>query len=178
VTLVIPEGTPTLGNTRVKVLVTMPSLTAPSLATAINAVTAIEISCHLFPEGWNPTGTTAVGTRRARLCQKSQVEVLNRTTYAAGALQYVFNPQLADAGVGNEAKLLLVQGAKLYFVERLGLDSQTVAWAATQRIRTHYLELGPQIVSGDRTDENGEFFITQTAVYVNGAGPVDGVIAA
>lgn len=177
-TLVIPDGTPTLGTTRVKVLVTMPSLTAPSLATAINAATAVDISCYLFPEGWAPTGTTAVGTRRARLCQKSQVEVLNRTTYAAGALQYVYLPQTADAGTGNEAKLICAPGAKLYFVERLGPDSQTVAFAQSQRIRTHYLELGPQIVSYDPTDENGEYFITQQAVYVNGAGPVDGVIAA
>lgn len=177
-TLVIPEGTPTLGNVKVKVLVTMPDLAAPSLATAINAVTAVDGSCYLFPEGWAPTGTTAKGSRRPRLCQKSQVEVLNRTTYSVGALQYIHNPQLDDAGAGNEMRELLVEGAKLYFVERQGLDAQDTAFAETQRIRTHYLELGPQIWSGDATDENGEFFITQEAVYVNGSGPVDGVIAA
>lgn len=174
-TLVIPEGTPTLGNTKLKVLLTLASLTAPSLAT-INGVTSIDISCHVYPEGWAPSMNTNKGTKRPRLCTSQQFEQFNRNTYTFGALQYVHDPQAADAAAGNEARQVLVEGLKLYIVERQGLDAN-LAFALTQRVRTHYIELGPQWYSGDVTDENGEFFITQDVIYVN-KGPVNGVIAA
>jgi hypothetical protein len=176
VTLVIPEGTPTLGNTKLKAVLTMASLTAPSLATAINAATSEDISCYVYPEGWAPSMQTNKGTKRPRLCTAQQFEQFNRTTYSWGALQYVHNPQTADASPGNEMREMFVEGLKLYIVERQGLDAN-VAFAATQRVLVHYVELGPQWDSGDVTDENGEFFITQDLIYVN-TGPVRGVIAA
>ena len=177
-TLVYPEGTPTLGNTSVKGVLTIASLAAPSLATEINAVSSLDLSAHLYPEGWTPSGTTARGTARARLASKTVVEVFNRTTYTLGDLQYVYDPQAADSDPGNEAKELLAEGTQLYLVERIGLDAEDDAWAATQHVLIHHVEVGPQIRSGDRTDENGEFFITQPIRYVRGTGPVEGIIAA
>lgn len=176
-TVVYPEGTPTLGNTKVTVAVAVANLAAPKLATEILAATSVDISCYLYPAGWAPTATTNKGTKPARLCSTNQLEQFNRTSFGFSALQYVHNPQAADVAVGNEARKLLVEGAKLYFIERQGLDADTVAWAVGAMSITHYLTLGPQIRSGDRTDENGEFYITQEAVY-NNAGPVNGVVAA
>lgn len=175
-TVVYPEGTPTLGNTKVKAVVSVADLAAPKLATEINAVTSVDISCYLYPAGWAPTGATAKGTKPTRLCSKTELEQLNRTTWSIGDLQYVYDPQAADSADGNEAKELLQEGTSLYLVERIGLDADDTAFAVAQHTRTHYVTLGAQVPSGDRTDENGEFFITQSVVYAN-SGPVDGVIA-
>ena len=79
--------------------------------------------------------------------------------------------------MGNEAKELLLEDARIYFVERLGLDAVDDPFAVGDRTRTHFLRLGAQIPSGDRTDENGDFYIMQETEYVN-EGPVDGVVAA
>jgi hypothetical protein len=111
------------------------------------------------------------------LCSKNAQETLNRTTYSLGDLQYVYDPQAADSAVGNEAKELLAEGTEVYLIERIGLDAQDTAFAVGQQVVTHHVVLGPQIKSGDRTDENGEFFIMQSVAYVND-GPVDGVVAA
>lgn len=174
-TTVYPEGTPTLGNTKIKAAVAVADPTAPSLATEINAVTSVDISCFVYPAGWNPSGTQGKGTKPLRLCTKSQRDSLNRISWTAPTLQYVYDPQADDSAAGNEAKELLVEGAEVFIVERRGIDSDT-AFAADQRIRTHHLRLGAQIPSGDLTDENGEFFILQETEYVSD--PVDGVIAA
>jgi hypothetical protein len=176
VTLVIPEGTPTLGNTKVKAVLSITALDAPKIATEVDAATSVDISCYLYPEGWGPTATTNKGTKRARLCTREQLEQLNRTTYSWAALQYVHDPQGADSDPGNEARELLQEGLKLYLVERQGLDADA-AWTVGDRVRTHYVELGPQIESGDVTDENGEFYIMQDLIYV-ARGPVVGLLAA
>lgn len=175
-TIISPEGTPTLGNTKVKAVLAIADLLAPKLATEINAVTSLDLSCFLYPGGWAPGATTGKGTKPSRLCSKREQQQFNRTAYEMGDLTYVYDPQGADTVDANKAKAMLVPALKIYLVERLGLDAELTAFAVSQKVRTHYVALGPQIPSGDRTDENGEFFITQSVIYV-GAAPVDGVVA-
>lgn len=174
-TTVYPEGTPTLGNTKIKAAVAVEDLTAPKLATEINAATSVDISCFVYPAGWNPTGAQGKGTKPLRLCTKSQRDSLNRVSWTAPTLQYVYDPQGADAAPGNEAKELLVEGAEVVIIERRGIDSDD-PFVVAERVRSHHLRLGAQIPSGDLTDENGEFFMTQETEYISD--PVDGVIAA
>ena len=174
-TTVFPEGTPTLGNTKLKAVAAIATPTAPSLATEVNGASSVDISCFVYPAGWNPTGSQGKGTRPLRLCQKSQRDSLNRVSWTAPSLQYVYDPQAADSAPGNEAKEMLVEGAEVFIVERRGIDSDD-AFAASQMVRVHHLRLGAQIPSGDLTDENGEFFIMQETEYVTD--PVDGVLAA
>ncbi len=171
-----PEGTPTLGNTKVAGVLTVTNLAAPKLATEILAATSVDLSCYLYPAGWNPTATPNKGTKPPRLCSKTTQEQFNRTGYSLPDLQYVHDPQAADAAAGNEARELLQEGLEIHFVERQGLDAQDDAFTVGEHVLTHKVVLGPQIWSGDRTDENGEFFITQPAIYLND-GPVQGVIA-
>lgn len=173
----IPEGTPTLQRTNVMVVLTVADMLAPKLATEINHASSKNISCHLFAEAWNPTGSTGKGSRKARMCTDGMIETLQRTTYTVPDLMYTHDPQAADGAVGNEARAILVPGTVLYLVERQGLPMST-AWAVAQRTRTHKVRLGAQIRSGDLTDENGEYYISQTLVYSVLTGPVDGVIAA
>lgn len=175
--IVYPEGTPTLGNTKIKAVLTVASLAAPKLATEVNAVTSVDASCYLYPAGWAPTATTSKGSKPARLCSKRELQQFNRTSFEISDLQYVYDPQGDDTVAANALKKLLVEGAIINLVERIGLDAQTVPFAATQKVITHLVRMGPQVKSGDRTDENGEFFITQSVIYIND-GPVDGVLAA
>lgn len=177
-TLVMPEGVPTLGATKVKGVISIASQTAPKLATEINVATSVDLSLFLYPAGWSPTGNTAKGTRPVRLGSKKEREIFNRTTWSLGALQYVYDPQAIDTAPGNAAKALLVEGAVLHLLERLGLDAETVAFAIGDRTRDHWVRCGPQIPSGDRTDENGEFYMMQELIYVNSLAPVDGVVVA
>ncbi len=172
-TLTVPEGVPTLGATRLTAVVTLSSLTAPTLV-QISAGTSKDLTCFVYADSWNPTATQAKGTKRARLCQTTMRDSLNLATVTAPTLMYTYQPQLADAAAGNEAKLLLQEGSTIYVVERLGLDAD-VAWAVGQRTLTHHLRLGKQIRSGDRSDQNAEFFITQETEYV--VDPVEGVVA-
>lgn len=176
-TVVFPEGTPILGNTKVTAGVACASLAAPDLSAEILALTSVDLSCFLLPDGWNPTGTQGKGTRQRRLCSKTTQERLNTVTWAGPTLRYIWDPQGAPSDAGNEALELLVEDTNIYFWERMGLDAQDDAWTAGERVRTHYLRLGAQIPSGDRTDENGDFFITQETEYVN-EGPVAGIVVA
>lgn len=174
-TLVLPEGTPTLGNTKLVAAVTLATMTAPSLAGEVNDDTTVELSCFVYPAGWNPSGTQGKGTKPPRLCTKTQRDSLNRVSWTAPALQYVYDPQAADSAPGNEAKELLEPGTEVFVIERRGLDAE-VDFAVGQHVRVHHLRVGAQIPSGDLTDENGEFFLMQETEYVTD--PVDGVIAA
>lgn len=177
-TLVYPEGTPTLGNTKVAILASAPAdLTAIGLAADIGAATTVDASLHLYPAGWAPTATTNKGEKPARLGSKRTLQTFNRTAFDLGDLQYVHDPQEVDSAAGNEVRELLQPGAKVVIVERQGLDAEDDAFAVGDHYIAHYVEVNEQIRSGDRTDENGEFFITQSAIYVND-GPVYGVLAA
>lgn len=176
--ITIPEGTPTLANTKIVAVLSVADTAAPKKATEIDAVTSLDFTCYLFADGWTPTASTAKGQSRRRLCSPRSAERLNTTTFSIGALQYSHNPKTADGSVGNEARELLTEGTKIYLVEGQGIDGQTGEFTAGDRVRTHYVELGPQIDSGDQTDENGEFFIMQELVYVTADGPVVGTVAA
>ena len=175
-TIVMPEGTPTLGAVKVKAVLAVTAIAAPRLATEINAVTSVDVSCHLLADGWLPSAETAKQTKKRRLCSKKDTEQIGVTSYRVAALKYVHNPQLADAGAGNEARQLLKEGLKFYFVERQGKDAQTAPFAVADRVRTHYLVLGPQIEMDD-PDENGEFYVYQEVAYVTADGPTPGVVA-
>lgn len=173
-TVVYPEGTPTLGNTSITAVLAVADEDSPKLATEINAATSVNISCYLYDDGWTPGGTQTKQTKKRRLCSKRDVEQLFTATYTIGALRYTHDPQAADAGAGNEARELMQAGTKLYLIERQGLDAREDALAVGQHTLSHYVELGEQFWSTD-TDDNGEYFIMQEVAYVND-GPVRGVI--
>lgn len=176
-TIYYPEAVPTLGNTKLTAVLAVADMAAPKLATELNATTSTELTCAVFPEGWNPTAETGRGERRRRLCSKRTVQQFNPTTYSMPDLQYAHDPQGANTDADNKARNMLTPGLEIFLVERQGLDAETVDWAVGQKVLVHKVRLGEQIWSGDRTDVNGEFFITQPVIYT-GDGPVEGTIAA
>lgn len=174
-TVVYPEGTPTLGNTKLKAGIVIPTnLASPSLATHVNAASSVELTGHLFAADWNPMGSQGKGQRAVRLGATFTRDALARAQWAAPTLKYIYKPELADNGVGNEAKQLLVEGTVVVLYERRGKDAD-IAWAAADRVRVHHVRVGAQIPLGDAADENGEFHILQETEYI--VFPVDGVIA-
>lgn len=176
-TIVMPEGTPTLGAVKVKAVLAIADRTAPKLATEINAATSVDVSCHLLADGWAPAAETAKQTKKRRLCSKKDTEQISTTTYTVSALRYIHDPQADDAAPGNEAREALQEGLKFHFLERHGGDAQTQPYAVGDRTRDHYLVLGPQIEMND-PDENGEFYIMQEVAYVTAEGPVVGIVVA
>jgi hypothetical protein len=176
-TLVVPDGVPTLGAIKVKGVLTIANSAAPSLATEINAASSKDISVLLYPAGWSPTGETAIGTAPARLGSKTQKQQFNRTTYSIGSLQYVHDPQGLSSAAVNAAKTLLTNGLSIHLVERRGPDATSVVFAVGDKVRDHYVVLGAQIEMGDAADENGEFWIQQAVHYISADGPVSGTIA-
>lgn len=172
-TVIYPESTPVLGNIKVKVCVAVANMAAPKLATEINAVTSVDLSCAFTADGWKPTVTQNKGTKKRRLCSKSDAEQLNPALHAIDTLMYsAGDPQSPESTIVT----LLADGAKLYFIERLGEDAEDVPLAVGDKVRTHYLELGEPYPMYDPTDDNAEFLTGQNAVYVT-RGAVDGVIA-
>jgi hypothetical protein len=171
-TILYPEGVSVLGNVKVTAVVAVADLDAPKLATEINAGTSVELSCALMSDGWTPQLTQGKGTRRRRLCSKTDTEQLNPATYTIGALMYsTGDPQDEDADITG----LMVSGAKVYLVERLGLDAEDDPFTVAEKVRVHYVELGEPARVYDTTADNGEFYIQQEVVYV-GRGPVEGAI--
>lgn len=174
-TIIEPEGIPTLATSRIQIALAVADPASVSLATEINAASSFDFTGLVHPAGWSPTGNTNKGTAQARLSSKTQKERFNRTTWTFGDFQYAYDPQGEPTDPINEAYAALTEGLAVYGIERLGLDADD-AFALAQKIRTHHVRLGPQIPSGDRTDENGEYFITQSVIYIDD--PVDGVIVA
>ena len=174
-TVVYPDGVPSLGATKLTALAGVAILTAPDLSTEIAAVTTVEVTGYLFADGYNPGGTQGKGTRRRRLGATTTREALNAAQHNSPTIQYTHDPNEIDSATGNEAREAFVEGSEWFFLERRGPDSDDV-FAVGDRVRVHHLRMGAQFEM-DSTDENGEFYVMQETEYVN-QGPVIGVVAA
>jgi hypothetical protein len=172
-TTVYPESTPSLGAIKVAAAVAVADLTAPKLATEIEAASSVDLSCALMAEGWTPSTTQGKATRKRRLCSRSDVEQLNPAMNQIGTILYsVGDPQNPETSIDS----LMVQGALIYVIERLGPDNED-PFVVGDKVITHYLRLGVPYVIRDTGGDNGEFHMGVEATYVNG-GPVKGVVAA
>jgi len=172
-TVIYPEATPAQGNTSVKVVLTIANPSAPTAA-EVNHASALDISCFL--RDWNPEMQSSTVTAPNRLCSGVQLPVEGRTQFNPIQVRYVYDPQAADAADDNKAKALLVRGTEFYAVVRKGLDAQSAAYAAGQRVEVWRFRCGRQnfVRSGD--DEAGEFEVSQQLFPL--AEPIYAVIAA
>lgn len=172
--VLFPEATPVLGNLKVVVADAVADLTAPKIATEIEAATSLDISC--FIRAWNLDISTNSGSAPDRLCTTLTLPQEGRTQLGAISISYVYDPQAATSTDDNKARLKLVQGTEFFAVYRKGLP-YTTAWAATsQYTEAVKFRCGRQnfVQSGD--DEFAEFEIQQMLYPV--AAPVHGVVAA
>lgn len=173
-TVVNPASAPSLGADRVMAVVTVASMTAPKIATEVDAATSVDISCALMSDGWNPNTTQSKTTRKRRLCSKVDTETLQPALCTIDTIMYTTgDPQSPDTNIST----MFVEGALVYLVERLGPDSGA-AYAVGQKVITHYVRLGKPYRVRDLGADNGEFAMAVNVVYVNSTGPVEGVLAA
>lgn len=164
-TVLFPEGTKAQGNVSVTVVQTIADMSAPSLATEINAVSSVNVSCFLYGGGVG-NKTTNKGEAPRRLCTTDTFQQFGNTSYDVSDLSYVYNPQADDAAEGNEAKAALVEGSDVYLVVRKGLDAKTSTYAAGQFVDVWHVRLGPQNRTTTGDGEFDEFSISQPVIVL------------
>jgi hypothetical protein len=165
-----PDATKAQGNVSVTIVATIAAPTAPDLSSEINAAGSVNVSCFLFDNGSLVTANTNKVTAPARLCTTEQFQELGNTTYEVADLQYVYDPQAASSTSDNKAKALLLEGAEVYIVERLGLPaggSTPTDYAVGQYVNVYHVRLGKQnrVRQGDA--EAAVFAITQSAILID-----------
>lgn len=159
-TVLYPEAVKFQGNVAVKAVLSIADVAAPKLATEINAVTSVDLSCYL--RDFAPPITLNSGTAPARLCTTIQLPSEGNAEYGALPLRYVYDPKTAPTTDGNKALATLAPGASIFFVVRKGLDARGAVWAATQRVEVWQGRMGKvqsRTRSGD--DEFAELEIEQ-----------------
>lgn len=160
-TIVFPEGVRVRGKTSLKWVPVIATPTAPALATEINAAGSLDISCYVYADSWNPALEQNKGEAPLRLCTNVTIDQFGNVKYTLPDLSYIVDPQAVAASDGIKAFETLVPDTTGYFVERLGLNAQTSAFAVGQFVNVWPVQLGPQLQTGDRSDEFSEFTVMQ-----------------
>lgn len=167
-TIIIPEGTPSLGNVKTSLVSAIAALATPKLTEITAAAPAsLEITGYLQARGYKPDQDVSRGVPPRRLHQRTQFERFNTTTQKIDDLMYVINPQAAAASDGKKAYEALTPGLKAFFVERHGLDAEVVPWTVGDWVNILPITLGPRIILSEE-DENGDVFVKQ-AVSIRAA---------
>ncbi|MGH1563031.1 hypothetical protein [Mumia sp. DW29H23] len=173
--VIYPEATRYKGNVKVKAVLSVADVAAPKLATEINAVTSVDVSCFL--RDFNAAVNLNSGTAPPRLCTTTLLPQEGDAEFQAIELRYVYDPQEADTTDNNKAKATLEEGLEVYLIVRKGLAARGVAYAATQRAEVWKVRLGKQIRTRSGDDAQAEFEIQQMA-YPIVEPELDAVIAA
>jgi hypothetical protein len=133
----VPASVTTNGTTSVVYVETIADPSGP-LATEINAVSSLDVSCYLTGDGFAPE-TSENTVEDPRLCQAQTYEQRGDYTDAI-ELTYVFNP---DSPSDNEAHTTLLEGTTGFIVVRWGVDSDAV-FAAGDIVDVYPVTFGVQ----------------------------------
>lgn len=164
-TVVFPDAVLQEGNTSVVVVQTMAAPGVPSLATDIGAASSVNVSCYLY-QGGVPTKAQSVGDRPRRICSKKTLQAFGNKSYTVTDLEYVYDPQGASSTTGNKARTALAEGSTVFLIVRRGLDSQTSAFVAAQKVDVWKVQLGPQNKTATGDGEFDEMTITQSVLVL------------
>lgn len=168
-TVLAPEGTPALGNTKVIIVDAVATLTAPDLSSEIGAVTSLEVTG--FVERFLMPETVNTGAGPSRLLRGVTFMREGRTQLGLITIRYAYDPQDDDAATANKAKAKLVRGYTGLAVVRKGLPNDT-AFAIGDQTETVKIRAGRQVFE-EPEEEFGDYMITQnllvTAEKVHGA---------
>lgn len=149
--IIFPEATRVLGNVKIKGVLTLANAASPSLATEVNAASALDLTYFLRPIGLS-ANPPASGQAPPRLGSVVTLPARGRTELPAFDLRYIYNPQEADSTNNNKAKAMLTLGTTLFFVVRKGLDRE-VAFAAGQQVEVWKVQMQDQV----RLTPDGEY---------------------
>lgn len=142
------------GLTKVVWVTTIANTSAPTVA-ELNAVSAVDLSCYLTPDGFT-TGGDSTAVTDDRLCSVQTFEKVGTESNTL-QLRYVFQPQELDA-TDNKAFSTLLRNATGYIVARYGKDADAI-FAADDVVEVWPVELDTQ--RKDAVARNETYKITQ-----------------
>ena len=111
-------STPADGNFKVVYVPAIADTQAPTLD-EVNAAAALDISCYLTGDGWNPTKEQAT-IPDPRLCSRQEFSRPGRKTPGL-SITVIDNTNSPIESESNEAVETITEGAEGYFVERIGV---------------------------------------------------------
>lgn len=161
-TVLLPETVQTLGNRSVWI-VPEADVANPTALTAAIVNAGFHATCYIYGNGGMVAGTQQKGSSPRKLCETKTREQLGTVQESITDLQYSYSPQGDDADDANAMKAAMVDGTRVYVVERLGVQDSATA-VANQVVNVYLTTLGyrNRTMTGD--DEYSEFSITQGAV--------------
>lgn len=122
---------------------------APSLASDINATTALNVSLAVFGEIAFTTNVSK-GEAPARMGTIDTLQEFGRKSYEIGQIMLVWDPQEADEEDVNAAKAMFADGAELWFYIRRGPVAST-PYVLADRVETRHVT-----VDGGRPGKTGD----------------------
>lgn len=160
-TIVMPEGVPTLANTAVKWVASIADPSAPTLAELTAAAPAsLDVSCALYADAFQPTQDVSRSNAPRRLCSRTSLSRITDVTRSLPDITYAIEPQAATGSDGKEPFETLTEGLSGFLVARFGLDAKTEAWAAGQFVSVYPVTLGPGLVMNPQ-DDGAEYMVSQ-----------------
>lgn len=161
-TISLPETTNVLGTRSVWVI---PEADVPNPAalTAVIVNAGFKATCFIYGNGLAVVGEQTKGEAPRKLCEIKGREQLGTVKESISDVQYSYKPQADDADAANEMKASMVDGTRVYVVERLGVDDTETA-AAADIVNAYLTDLGYRNRTQTGDDEYAEYSITQGAV--------------
>lgn len=142
------------GNVRVFWVLSIADQDEPTLL-ELNDPTALDITCYLTDQGWNPNLTEDAATDN-RLCSTQNYQTPGRKTVSIPMI-YTSNP---DVPAEDEAALELTEGAVGWLVDRRGVPFEQ-AWAVGDIVTVYKVKLGAQ--SDVQPTANTPLYVMQSA---------------
>lgn len=161
-TVMLPETAQTLG-TRSVWIIPEADVTNPAALTAVVVNAGFKATCYIYGNGGVVSGTQQKGSAARKLCETKTREQLGTVQESITDIQYSYLPQGDDADDGNAMKAAMVDGTRVFVVERLGIQDATTA-AAGQVVNAFLTTLGYRNRTMTSDDEYGEYSVTQGAV--------------
>lgn len=160
-----PEAVNAFGTSSIGVMTAYDGDGTLSLATDVNASTALVLSCFLYGDDWSVSTNQNVGTGPRRFCSKKVPQEFGQETVEVTALQYLYAPQGDPDADNNKAKTLLTSGMEVWLIDRRGVDAETEPFKAGDVVDLHLVQLGVQNKTKTGTGEFDVFTITQNALH-------------
>lgn len=144
----VPPGFLADANIRVWFVTTLLDPAAPKIATEINAVSSVDMTCYLTTQ-IAPNADVATVTDD-RMCLRQVLEDMGSVTYSIDELMYVYDVQ-NPASISNKLYAALPMGTTGFIVIRYGIDVDVAPVASTQKVDVYPVRWGPQIkMPGER----------------------------
>jgi hypothetical protein len=140
--ITVPLPVPADGTVSIRWVTALAAPAAPKLATEINAVSSVDITCLLTKEGFAPSAEPNAITDE-RLCSKQIFEDFGTVTYTLDELEYIIDPQ-NPTSASNKALATFVSGISGFLIARWGKDVD-IAWAVGDKVDVYPVKMGPAV---------------------------------